>query len=157
MAERKIGYEIIALGHLLKREQERTNEEAKRRLFGDDKLAKSVDLNLLHFLAFNKDKEIYQKDIEKYLSLTPPSVSNKLRTLEKLELVERKYSKKDTRLKQVTLTKKAFELNEKAQVEMVSIETKIADSLSPKQMKKLSSIIADLKDVFEDDKKKKEK
>lgn len=157
MADRKIGYEIIALGHLLKREQERTNEEVKRRLLGEDKLAKSVDLNLLHFLAVNKDKEIYQKDIEKYLSLTPPSVSNKLRTLEKLELVERKYSKKDTRLKQVILTKKAFEINEKAQEEMVSIETKIENVLSPKQMKKIGSIIDDLKDFFEEDKKKKEK
>ena len=157
MADRKIGYEIIALGHLFKREQERANEEVKRRLLGEDKLAKSVDLNLLNFLAVNKDKEVFQKDIEKYLSLTPPSVSNKLKTLEKLELVERKYSKKDTRLKQVMLTKKAFEINEKLQAETVSIETKIDDILSPKQMKKMCSIIDDLKDAFEDDKKKKEK
>lgn len=157
MTERKLGYEIISLGHLLKREQERTNEEVKQRLLGEDKLAKSVDLNLLHFLAVNKDKEIYQKDIEKYLSLTPPSVSNKLKAFEKLDLVERKYSKKDTRLKQVLLTKKALEINEKLQKEMVSIETKIENILSPKQMKKLSSIIDDLKKVFEEDNNKKDK
>lgn len=104
---KKIGFELITLGHLLKRERDRVNEDIKNRVLGEGNNVMCTDLGIMRFLADHKDEEVYQKDIEQFFSLTAPSVSNKLRDLAKKGLVTRTYSKVDTRLKQVIVTDKA--------------------------------------------------
>lgn len=61
-----IGLELITLGHLLKRERDRFNEEMIERLSGANSKIFCTDLSIVGFLADNREREIYQKDIEQF-------------------------------------------------------------------------------------------
>lgn len=149
MEQRRLGFELITLGHLLKRERDRANDEVKDRVLGPDNNVMCTDLGIIGFLAENDDREIYQKDIEQYFSLTAPSVSNKLRDLQKKELVDRVYSKVDTRLKQVIMTEKAWDIDRRMRDEIESFESRINSLLAEDEKDQLSLILDKLKKDFE--------
>jgi len=149
MDEKKIGFELITLGHLLKRERDRMNEKVKERVLGKENNVLCSDLNILKFLIDNKEKEIYQKDVEQFLSLTAPSVSNKLRDLERKGLINRTYSKVDTRLKRVTLTDKAVDVNNLINKEIQEFENNLDSILEKEEKITLISTISKLKKVYE--------
>lgn len=148
MRDRKIGFELITLGHMLKRERDRVNEDIKNRVLGEGNNVMCTDLGIIQFLVDNNNKEIYQKDIEHFFSLTAPSVSNKLRDLDKKGLITRTYSKVDTRLKQVVLTKKAIDIDKIMRVEITNFENRLEGLLSPEEQKQLVVIIDKLKKDF---------
>ena len=149
MDEKKIGFELITLGHLLKRERDRMNEKVKERVLGKENNVLCSDLNILKFLIDNKGKEIYQKDVEQFLSLTAPSVSNKLRDLERKGLINRTYSKVDTRLKRVTLTEKAIDVNNLINKEIQEFENNLDSILEKEEKRDLINTISKLKKVYE--------
>ncbi len=149
MQERKFGFELATLGHLIKRERDRANEEVKNRVLGPDNNVMCTDLGIIGFLAENSDSEVYQKDIEQHFSLTAPSVSNKLRELEKKDLITRAYSKVDTRLKQVIMTDQAREIDRIMRDEITKFEKRISDLLTDDEKEQLSIIIDKLKNEFE--------
>lgn len=149
MEQRRLGFELITLGHLLKRERDRANDEVKDRVLGPDNNVMCTDLGIIGFLAENDDREIYQKDIEQYFSLTAPSVSNKLRDLQKKELVDRVYSKVDTRLKQVIMTEKAWDIDRRMRDEIESFESRINSLLAEDEKDQLALILDKLKKDFE--------
>lgn len=149
MENRKFGFELVTLGHLMKRERDRTNDEIKRRVLGDDNNVMCTDLGIIGFLAENNNREVYQKDIEQHFSLTAPSVSNKLRGLEKKELINRAYSKVDTRLKQVLMTDKARDIDVRMRTEIENFENRINNLLTDVEKEQLAIIVDKLKNEFE--------
>lgn len=149
MEKRYLGFELITTGHLLKREKDRADEIAKKKVFGNEKEIHCSDLSIIKFLADNVGREIYQKDIEQYFSLTAPSVSNKLRTLQKEGLINRVYSKVDTRLKQVIMTEDAWAVDKRMRKEIVVFEKRIEDILTEEEKKIVFKISEKIKNEFE--------
>ena len=149
MNQRMLGFELITLGHLLKRERDRINDEIKERVLGPDNNVMCTDLGIIRFLADNKEHEVYQKDIEHHFSLTAPSVSNKLRDLQRKGLVDRVYSTVDTRLKQVIMTDKAWDIDERMRAEIVNFEERINHLLEDSEKENLARILDKLKMDFE--------
>lgn len=149
MEKRNFGFDIVTLGHLIKRERDRANEIIKDRVLGPDNNVMCTDLSIIGFLVDNESREIYQKDIEQHFSLTAPSVSNKLRDLEKKGLISRVYSKIDTRLKQVTLTDAARVIDESIRDEISSFEDYISGLLTEEEMTVLGQVVDKLKQEFE--------
>lgn len=149
MDKRLIGFELITVGHLIKRERDRANDEIKKRVLGEEVDVSCANLSIIKYLADHKDEEIYQKNIENFLALTAPSVSNKLRDLQKNGLVERVYSKVDTRLKQVILTDKAMEIDEKLRDDMENFESRLGNLLSKEEKDLLIKIVDKIKNEFE--------
>lgn len=143
--DKKIGFELITLGHLLKRERDRANEDIKNRVLGEGNNVMCTDLGIIQFLADNKNKEVYQKDIEQFFSLTAPSVSNKLRDLAKKDLVTRTYSKVDTRLKQVVMTEKAEIIDVKMRDEIKNFENGLDALISDEEKEQLLTILSKIK------------
>lgn len=146
---KKFGFELITLGHLLKRNRDRVNDEIKDRVLGPDNNVLCTDLGIIQFLADNNDREIYQKDIEQHFSLTAPSVSNKLRDLQKKGLIDRVYSTIDTRLKQVIMTEKAHDIDKVMRAEVENFENHINRLLSEVEKEQLALIVDKLKREFE--------
>lgn len=146
---KKIGFELITVGHLIKRERDRANEDIKNRVLGEGNNVMCTDLGIIRFLSENVDKEVYQKDIEQYFSLTAPSVSNKLRDLAKKDLVTRTYSEVDTRLKQVKMTEKADKINEKMREEIESFENKLDALITEEEKEEFLRILSKIKADFE--------
>lgn len=145
----KVGFELITLGHLLKRERDRSNDDIKNRVLGEGNNVMCTDLGIIGFLADNKEKEVYQKDIEQFFSLTAPSVSNKLRDLAKKDLVTREYSKVDTRLKQVLMTDKAEAIDIKMRDEIENFENRLDSLITTEEKEQLLSILTKIKTDFE--------
>jgi DNA-binding MarR family transcriptional regulator len=149
MEERNLCFELVTLGHLLKRERDRCNEIIKDRVLGEGNNLMCSDLSIICFLAKNHHREVYQKDIEHHFSLTAPSVSNKLRDLESKGLIHRKYSTIDTRLKHVIMTDKAKDIAQLIQVEMTKFEKRIANLLTEEEIDSLFTILDKIKEDFE--------
>ena len=111
MKERKIPFEIKMLDNMI-----------------DRKICKSVEkMNLTHtqarilrFLFTNKDKTIYQSDVEKEVGVRRSTISGILDTTVKNNLIIRKESAKDARKKEVALTVNSLNKHKE-------IEKKIAD------------------------------
>ena len=61
---------------------------------------------ILRYLYEHQDKEIYQKDIEKYFGICRSAVTNIIQTLEKKGYICRASVANDARLKKVMLTEK---------------------------------------------------
>lgn len=95
MKERKIPFEIKMLDNMI-----------------DRKICKSVEkmslthaqARILRFLFTNKDKTIYQGDIEKEVGVRRSTISGILDTMEKNGLIIRKSSIYDARKKEIALT-----------------------------------------------------
>ena len=62
---------------------------------------------IIHYLMDHPDEEVYQKDLEKFFSISGATATNMIKGLEKSELVERIPNEKDARLKRIVLTEKA--------------------------------------------------
>lgn len=63
---------------------------------------------IIHYLMDHPDEEVYQKDLEKFFSISGATATNMIKGLEKSELVERIPNERDARLKRIVLTEKAI-------------------------------------------------
>ncbi len=100
--DNKIGFKI----HKLDMEMKKLMDAGMREAGYDD-----VTLThgwILKYLYDNRDKEIYQKDIEKHFSIGRSTVTTIIQLMEKRDLVRREFVECDARLKKVMLTEKGF-------------------------------------------------
>ena len=98
MEEKSIGFEIKSLNNLI-----------ARKIMKDAKLDSGINITLvqlkiLHYLFNHQDHPVYQRDIEKELSIRRSTVSGIIKTMEKNNFIERVTSKEDARLKQIVIS-----------------------------------------------------
>lgn len=67
---------------------------------------------ILRYLYENREKEVFQKDIEKMFSIGRSTVTNLIQLLEKKGYTRREAVERDARLKRVFLTEKGIKSNE---------------------------------------------
>ena len=98
MEEKSIGFEIKSLNNLI-----------ARKIMKDAKLDSGINIThvqvkILHYLFSHQDHPVYQRDIEKELSIRRSTVSGIIKTMEKNNFIERVTSKEDARLKQIVIS-----------------------------------------------------
>ena len=67
---------------------------------------------ILKYLLMNPEEPVRQVDIEHYFSMTNPTVTGLVQTLEKKELIERKTNPHDSRSKIICPTQKTLDMKE---------------------------------------------
>ena len=67
---------------------------------------------ILFYLHDNKDKDVFQKDLEEYFSITRSTASKILSLMETKNLVRRGGVSGDARLKKITITEKGEEMRQ---------------------------------------------
>lgn len=97
---RIVGYEVKTLENLITRKILLTAKEA-----GYPALT-TVQIRIMRYLFLNKEKEIYQKDIEKNFVVRRSTASGIIDTMEKNGMLERMDSDLDLRRKRIVLTDK---------------------------------------------------
>lgn len=104
MKNKDIGRQLASLNHLLKRNIE--NE------YSSCELMKISATNgyILFYLNENKDKDIFQKDLEGYFSITRSTASKVISLMESKGLLTRGGVSGDARLKKLALTEKGEEM-----------------------------------------------
>lgn len=95
----------------------------------------------------NKDKEIFQKDIEKEFGMTRSTASNILALMEKKGLIKRIPSLVDKRLKQVVLTPLGDEYSKKVKDELDDFNSKINNCFNDEEKEQLFNYLERINEV----------
>ena len=104
METKRIGHELRSLNNLIRRYFEFSSHKNE---------VDTVTGNngwIIRYLADNADKEIFQKDIEDFFTITRSTASKVLTLMEQKGLIERHSVAQDARLKKIVLTDKAWKI-----------------------------------------------
>jgi DNA-binding MarR family transcriptional regulator len=118
--------------------------------YGDANLKKfqltRSQADVIFFLSYQTNREINQRDIEKALSLSNPSVSGLLKRLEQKGFIKRHLNPIDTRSYIVELTEQAYEIVEIIYENVTQTEKILFKGFSDEEIitaQKLLNLIAD--------------
>jgi DNA-binding MarR family transcriptional regulator len=64
-----------------------------------------VQMQIIEYLSINKNKKIFQKDLENFLDIRKSTLSGILDTMEKHKIIKKTHSKNDLRSKKISFTK----------------------------------------------------
>ena len=98
-----IGHEIKAIDHLMQRKMFMIASKT-----GLDKVTVMHGW-IIGYLIMNKDRDIYQKDIESEFAISRSTVTNILKLMEKKGYITRASVASDARLKKIALTDKGIQ------------------------------------------------
>ncbi len=127
-------------------ELKRTNNLIKRLFQGcskDDKNSQYTYMcrKITGYLYCNREKDVFQKDIEKEFSLRRSSASKLIDSLEEKGLVIRKAVESDKRLKKIVLTSLAISNCEEFIKQMDAFEKMLTDGLTKDDIDEFLRII----------------
>jgi DNA-binding MarR family transcriptional regulator len=126
--ERKLGFEIHRSSRLVKRFMD--NDATKLYV---DKMTGTHGW-AIGFFYHNRDRDIFQKDFEQEFNIRRSTASNILALIEKNGLIVRESVPYDARLKKITLTQKAIEVQNVVESAFEKLEDTIQDGISPEDL-----------------------
>lgn len=130
MSNKHIGFLIKQVHYL---QEQRLNNKFKE--FG---LTASQTFTLIYLLkSHDKGITVNQKDIEKELDISNPTVTGILNRLEVKGLIARVPCRHDARAKNIEVTSKALELNKQLQAMFRQLDEKLVASLSKEEVDNL--------------------
>ncbi len=88
---------------------------------------------VIGYLYDNRDRDIFQRDIEKQFSVRRPTMTEILKLMEKNGLVVREKSESDARLKRIKLTEKALLIHEKHEKHIQSFERALLNGITEEE------------------------
>lgn len=101
---------------------------------------------VIGYLYDHRDREVYQRDIEKKFSVRRPTMTAILQLMEKNGLLERTRDENDARLKRLCLTPLALEIHERHDREIDEFEARIREGISEQE---LSSFFGTLDRIYD--------
>lgn len=90
---------------------------------------------IMDYLIKNKNKEIYQKDLEKELNLRRATVSEVLATMEKKSLITKEQNPHDARSKKIVLLEPEEKKHQEAKENVDKIEKILTTNLSEEELR----------------------
>ena len=96
---------------------------------------------ILKYLYDNRDKEVYQRDIEKQFSIGRSTVTTIIQLMEKRDLICRQSVEHDARLKRVMLTEKGFKHHDLVEENIYAIHQKVMTGISDKEKQVFLDIV----------------
>lgn len=140
----KLGLDISKINHIISRKMDASVISAI-----DDNLTIS-QAYVIDFISIEgKDKEIFQKDLEREFDLKRSSISLMLNNMEKSDLIERVPVTEDARLKKIILTQKSIKIYEKISNAIDSIENKLSEDITPEEIKVFQNVLDKIRNSLE--------
>lgn len=138
--QKRIGLEIRRLDHML-----------SRNLSASVKAAGLDEVTLMHgwiirYLYENRDKEVYQKDLEKNFSVGRSTVTNIIKLMEKKGFLCRESVEKDARLKKVLLTEKGICTHEQIEDMIDELNERTLCGISDEELEAFEKTMNKIKD-----------
>lgn len=135
---RYIGFEIKLADNLIKRKLEATKPKELDASTGCHSWA-------LRFFAENADRDIFQKDFEERFFIRRSTATKILQLMEKNGLIERVKVESDARLKKIVLTKKAFDIHNKAVENIEVLEENMLKGISQEKIQNFLEVLDKIK------------
>lgn len=139
-----IGFEITSLEKMIRRSV--INCSARKEL---DTLT-GTNGWIIGYLAHNRDRDIYQRDIEAAFSVRRSSVSKVITLMEQKGLIERLPVEGDGRLKRLTLTPQALELHKSIESEIDAMEERLTSGITDAELHAFRDTIEKMKNNLTD-------
>lgn len=89
-----------------------------------------VQGRIVKYLLDNKDKKVFQRDLEKILGVRRSTISGILQTMEKNNIIKRLAVEEDARIKEIVITDDAKKENKRIQEKFIEIENIISKNIS---------------------------
>lgn len=100
---------------------------------------------IIRYLAENKDKDIYQKDLEEQFTVTRSTASKVLRLMEQKGLIRRQAVSRDARLKKIVLTEKAWKIKELMREDAEKMEKSLVKGFTEEELQAFYSYLQRMK------------
>lgn len=95
---------------------------------------------IIGYLVENKDKDIYQKDIENEFGITRSTASKVLKLMEQKGLIERQSVEMDRRLKKVVATPRSEELSKKIEKEIHDLNVTLMNGIATQDLETFKKV-----------------
>ena len=105
---------------------------------------------IINFIDEQKNREVYQKDIEKQLSINRATASKMLATMEKKGLIVREESAEDKRLKRIVLRPKARTYYENNKGFIDDLEEKMIEGISMEDLEAFERVYKKIRQNLEE-------
>lgn len=128
MENRRIGFEIHKTARLIKRHIDCDAAKCYA-----DKMT-GTHGRAIGYLYHNRDRDIFQKDFEQEFNIRRSSASTILSLMEKNGLINRESVSYDARLKKITLTDKAVEIQNLVDVSFERFENMLGEGISDEEL-----------------------
>lgn len=116
------------------------NNQVRRRLEKTAIMENTADLTGMQYgiLGFIGDQsgDVYQKDIEAEFNIRRSTASGMLKLMERNGYIQRVYDTTDTRLKKITLTEKATELDKVATANIMRLQKQMTKDIDEEEMER---------------------
>ncbi|MGN1443778.1 MAG: MarR family winged helix-turn-helix transcriptional regulator [Acutalibacteraceae bacterium] len=96
---------------------------------------------IIGFIYENRDRDIFQRDIEKEFNLRGSTVTNMLNLMEKNGLIGRRSVDGDRRLKKIVLTPKAVQVQQRVISDFERLEETISKGIDQKEREVFFSVL----------------
>lgn len=97
--------------------------------------------HIINHIQKNRDRDIYQKDIEEEFDIRRSSVTSVLQTMEKNGLIERVSVEQDARLKKIVLTPKAIKLASAIKKSIHEFENQLAEGITDDEIETFLTVL----------------
>ncbi len=144
MEKRKAGPEIKMLSNLIKR-QVHALESA-----GHGYIVTGMQGHIMGYLCHNRDKEIFQRDIEAEFLIRRSTATGILQLMEKNGLIRRQPVARDARLKQIVLTERALTVHHAIEEKLDELEVQMRRKISDEEMEIFFSVVDRMKENLDD-------
>lgn len=108
-----------------------------------------VQSHMIGFIYDHKDHTMLQKDLEKEFNRRRSTITGILKLMEKNGYIIREYSKKDARVKMVTLTDKAILLHKEINSKIDAFDRNLKKGLTQEEIDAFHSIASKIKKNLE--------
>ena len=137
---RKIPFEIKMLDNMLNR---KICENVKKEGISN---ISHVQADILGYLYKNKNRIIYQNEVEKEIGARRSTISGILKTMEKNDLIIRRDSLEDARKKEISLTDKSIKKHDELEKKVIIFEKELLKGISCEEKKIFFKVIDKLKE-----------
>ncbi len=121
----EIGFQVGVLSNLIHRRIDNAIHSAE----GEDSCT-GMQGHIIGFLYRNRSREVFQKDLQDWLSVRRSTVTGTLQLMEKRGLITREGVSRDARLKKIVLTPKGERIHEAVGEAIRQVELEISSGVT---------------------------
>lgn len=133
--EKTIGFKIRQLSNVLKRHGDKRHQQ-----FESQNIS-MMQSWIIRFLAHNRDKDIFQKNLEQELNIGKSTLTEILHVMEKNDLVVRQPCREDNRYKRLVLTERGESIHKEVENDIETFEAKLRTGISDEEMEQFFRLI----------------
>lgn len=145
MKEKEIGFQLRTTSNLIRRNFEKIPS------FNETQCLTGAHGWVIGYLYDNRHRDVYQRDFESEFKIRRSTITNMLKLMEKNDLIIRESVNGDARLKKISLTEKALQMQKRIAKDIERLEEKISAGLSDEEKENFFKIINKIKANLEEE------